>query len=173
MRGRKQQIRRYPVKRTYMLSALALALALALVGAISASALAGAQRDAPIAHAARAASVELHNTSLGKILVDAQGFTLYEFTRDSRNKDTCVKVSGCSTVWPPLTTHGNPTAGAGVKASLLSTIKLPGGTRQVTYAGHPLYGYAEATERAETSYVGVSHFGGKWEAVNAAGSAVR
>ena len=154
------------MKRTYML------LAPALVGAISVSAVASAQGGVPIAHAGRAASVQLRKTSLGKILVDSSGFTLYEFTRDSHNKDTCVKVSGCSTVWPALMTHGNPTAGAGVKASLLSTIKLPGGARQVTYAGHPLYGYAEATERAETSYVGVSHFGGRWEAVNAAGGAV-
>ena len=155
------------MKRTYML------LAAALVGAMSASAVAGAQGGVPIARAGRAASVQLRNTSLGKILVDSSGFTLYEFTRDSRNTDTCVKVSGCSTVWPALSTHGSPTAGSGVKASLLSTIKLPGGARQVTYAGHPLYGYAEATERGETSYVGVSHFGGRWDAVNVAGGAVR
>ncbi len=155
------------MKRTYML------LAAALVGAISGSAVAGAQGGVPAAHAARAATVQLHNTGLGRILVDASGFTLYEFTRDSRNKDTCVKVSGCSTVWPALSAHGSPTAGSGVRASLLSTIRLPGGARQVTYAGHPLYTYAEATERSETSYVGVSHFGGKWDAVNAAGGGVR
>jgi predicted lipoprotein with Yx(FWY)xxD motif len=155
------------VKRTHML------LAPALVGAMSASAVAVAQGGVPTAHAGRAASVQLHNSGLGKILVDASGFTLYEFTRDARNKDTCVKVSGCSTVWPALSTHGNPTAGSGIRASLLSTIKLPGGARQVTYAGHPLYRYAEATERGETAYVGVSHFGGKWEAVNAAGGAVK
>jgi len=155
------------VKRTHML------LAPALVAAISASAVAAAQGGVPIAHAGRAASVQLHNTSLGKILVDASGFTLYEFTRDSRNKDTCVTVSGCARVWPALIAHGTPTAGSGVKASLLSTIKLPGGARQITYAGHPLYAYAEASERAETAYVGVSHFGGKWQAVNAAGGAVR
>ena len=154
------------MKRTHML------LAPALLGAISASAVAGAQAAVPTARSARAASVQLHNSGLGKILVDASGFTLYEFSRDSRSKDTCVRVSGCSAVWPALSTHGNPTAGSGVKASLLSTIKLPGGARQVTYAGHPLYRYAEATERAETAYVGVSHFGGKWEALNAAGGAV-
>jgi predicted lipoprotein with Yx(FWY)xxD motif len=165
--ARKPQIRRNSVKRTYML------LAPALVGAMSASAVAGAQGGVPVAHAGRAASVQLHNTSLGKILVDASGFTLYEFTRDSRNKDTCVTVSGCSKVWPALIAHGSPTAGSGVKASLLSSIKLPGASRQVTYAGHPLYAYAEAAERAETAYVGVSHFGGRWEAVNAAGGAIR
>jgi predicted lipoprotein with Yx(FWY)xxD motif len=155
------------LKRTYMLSALALA------GVMSSSVAAGAQGGSPSAHSARAASVQLRKTGMGKILVDASGFTVYEFTRDSRNKNTCVKVSGCSAVWPALTTSGNPTAGSGVKASLLSTIKLAGGARQITYAGHPLYRYSEATERAETSYIGVSHFGGKWLAVNAAGGAVK
>jgi predicted lipoprotein with Yx(FWY)xxD motif len=155
------------VKRSNML------LAVALTGVMTASAVAAASAGEPTAHLSRAATVQLRSTSLGKILVDSSGFTVYEFTKDSRNKDTCVKVRGCSAIWPALSAHGSPTAGPGVKASLLSTITLPGGSRQVTYAGHPLYSYSEATERAETSYVGVSHFGGRWEAVSAAGGAVR
>ncbi len=149
-----------------------LLLPAALASAMIASTVAAADAGVPVANATRAATVQLHNTSLGKILVDSSGFTLYEFTKDSRNKNTCVKVSGCSAVWPALSAHGSPTAGPGVKASLLSTIKLPGGARQVTYAGHPLYLYSEAGERGETSYVGVSHFGGRWLAVNAGGRAV-
>ena len=151
------------MKRTYML------LAVGLSGVVSASAVAIARGGVPIAHAVGATNVQLHNTSLGKILVNASGFTLYEFTRDTRNNDTCVKVSGCSEVWPALTTSGNPTAGSGVKSSLLSTIKLPGDAKQVTYAGHPLYTYAPASERAETAYVGGRNFDGTWYAVNAVG----
>jgi predicted lipoprotein with Yx(FWY)xxD motif len=154
------------VKPTHLL------LPAALASAMIASAVAAADARVPAAHAARAATVQLRSTSLGKILVNSSGFTLYEFTKDSRNKNTCVKVSGCSAVWPALSAHGSTTAGPGVKASLLSSITLPGGARQVTYAGHPLYLYSEASERGETSYVGVSHFGGKWLAVNAAGHAV-
>lgn len=153
------------MKRTHML------LAGILAGVVSAAAAAGAQ-GVPTAHAGRAATVQLHNTSLGKLLVNSQGFTLYAFSRDSRNKNTCVKISGCSKVWPALTS-GKPTAGAGVKASLLSTITLPGGRKQVTYAGHALYLYSESTERAETSYVGASFFGGKWLGVSAAGKTIR
>jgi predicted lipoprotein with Yx(FWY)xxD motif len=145
----------------------------ALAAVASAATVASAQAPTPAARASSAATVQLRNTSLGRILVNASGFTLYEFTRDSRNNDTCVKVRGCSKVWPALGVRGNPTAGTGVRASLLSTIRLPGGARQLTYAGHPLYTYAEATERAETAYVGVSSFGGRWDAVNARGGAVR
>jgi predicted lipoprotein with Yx(FWY)xxD motif len=144
-----------------------------LAGVASAAAVASAHGGTPAARASKAATVQLRNTSLGKILVNGSGFTLYAFTKDSRNNDTCVKVSGCSKVWPALSVGGSPTAGPGVKASLISTIRLPGGSKQVTYAGHPLYTYSEATERGETSYVGVSHFGGKWDAVNATGGIVK
>jgi hypothetical protein len=43
----------------------------------------------------------------------------------------------------------------------------------VTYAGHPLYLYAPASERGETYYVGATSFGGTWEAVSAAGRGVK
>jgi predicted lipoprotein with Yx(FWY)xxD motif len=155
------------VKRSHML------LTALLSGVLSVSVVAGAQGGVPISHSAKAANVQLRNSSLGRILVNASGFTLYMFTRDSRNKDTCAKVSGCSKAWPALTTGASPTGGPGVKSSLLSTIKLAAGAKQITYAGHPLYTYSQATERAETSYVGVSAFGGKWDAVNAAGGAVK
>ena len=144
-----------------------------LAGVTSISAVASAQSGVLTAHAGRAAKVQLRNTSLGKILVNASGFTVYRFTKDSRNKDTCVKISGCSEVWMGLSTSSKPTAGPGVKASLLSTITLPGGTRQVTYAGRPLYLYVPASERAETSYVGAMQFGGRWDAVSAAGKTVK
>jgi len=144
-----------------------------LMGAAGAAATANAQAPPAAAPAAKAARVQLRPTSLGKILVSASGFTLYRFTRDPRNKDTCVMVSECAQTWPPLTTSARPIGGAGVKSSLLSTITLPGGRKQVTYAGHPLYLYAPASERAETSYAGARSFGGTWDAVNAAGKLVK
>jgi predicted lipoprotein with Yx(FWY)xxD motif len=155
------------VKRTYML------LAGILAGAASVSAVAAAEVGVPTARASRVAKVQLRHTNLGKVLVDASGFTLYRFTKDANNKDMCVKISGCLAIWPALKTTGNPTAGPGVRASLLSTIRLPGGARQVTYAGHPLYLYASSSEPAETFYVGAKQFGGTWYALNAAGSTVK
>jgi predicted lipoprotein with Yx(FWY)xxD motif len=134
---------------------------------------ASAQAPSTTAHAARAAKVQVRSTKLGKILVNASGFTLYRFTSDPRNKNTCLLVSECSQTWPPFTTTGRPIAGTGAKASLLSTIRLPNGRKQVTYAGHPLYLYAPASERGETGYVGQMSFGGNWDAVNAAGKLVK
>ena len=144
------------------------ALALALI-ALAVIALAGTlARAAVLAHPARGTTVRLRSTSLGKILVNGSGQTVYLFTHDKGKHDSCVHISGCTATWPPLTTSGAPSAGAGVKRSLLGTISLAHGHKQVTYAGHPLYIYAGESP-GDTGYVGVSAFGGTWEAVTAAG----
>lgn len=128
---------------------------------------------APAAHTAGAAKVTLHHTRLGAILATSTGFTLYEFTRDRGPHDSCVSIRECSGTWPPYTTSGRPTAGPGVRASLLSSIKITGGKTQVTYAGHPLYLYSGDSGPGETSYVGESAFGGRWYALGASGGVVR
>jgi predicted lipoprotein with Yx(FWY)xxD motif len=161
------------MKRTHLVLAGAVAcVSSAPIFASAASSVASAAGSAT-ARSSRVAKVDLERTSLGKVLVDTSGFTLYRFTKDGRDSDTCVKVSHCLGAWPALASTGRPVAGPGVKASLLSTIKLSDGQRQVTYAGHPLYLYAEASERAETAYVGAEQFGGRWDAVNAAGNTVK
>ena len=138
-------------------------------GAAAASSAGGAAR----AQDSRAAKIQLRHTEVGKVLVDSSGFTVYRFSKDPRNSDTCVKISGCTNLWPPLMSSGRPVAGPGVRSALLSTIKLPGGGRQVTYAGHPLYRYSAATGKGETGYVGAQQFGGSWYALNAAGGSVK
>ena len=120
-----------------------------------------------------AAKLQLRKTSVGTILVDSRGATLYAFTKDGRNVDTCVRIGGCAGLWPLLTTAGKPVAGTGVRASLIGTIAVRAGARQVTYAGHPLYSYSGDSGPGQVSYVGVAQFGGSWPAVNAAGGEVK
>jgi predicted lipoprotein with Yx(FWY)xxD motif len=150
------------MKRTYVF------LAVALASAASAATVASAQTSLPAAHSSRAATVQLRHTSLGSILVSSSGRTLYEFTRDHANRSSCAAISGCSEVWPSLKASGRPTAGPGVKASLLSS---HGG--QATYAGHPLYTYSGDSGPGETFYVGAKQFGGTWYAINGSGGAVK
>lgn len=134
---------------------------------------ASASARPPVGHGAQAATVELRETHLGKILVNGSGFTLFEFTRDHKHKDSCVTISGCDEVWPPFTVTVTPTAGPGVTAKKLSTTTLPGGAKQVTYGGHPLYLYVGDKGPQETSYVGAFEFGGYWYALNAKGKSVK
>ena len=148
-------------------------LAVAVLGAAGTATVASAQSTTPTAHASHAAVVGVHHSSLGTILVSGSGRTLYEFTRDHAGMSSCASISGCSEAWPALKTSGKPTARSGVKASLLSSINLPGGGKQATYAGHPLYLYAGDSGPAETSYVGAREFGGSWYALSASGHAVK
>ena len=151
------------MKRTYVFLAVALAIA------ASAATVASAQSNHPAANASHTATVGLRHTKLGSILVSSSGRTLYEFTRDHANKSSCAAISGCSEVWPSLKVSGRPTAGPGIKASLLSTTS----GSQVTYAGHPLYTYSGDSGPGKTSYVGAKSFGGMWYAVNASGGEVK
>jgi predicted lipoprotein with Yx(FWY)xxD motif len=133
--------------------------------AVPAAALAGASSGR--------AKLELRRTAVGTILVNSRGFTVYAFTKDRRNRDNCATSRPCITVWPPVTTVGAPIAGPGVRTSLLGTIPLKGGRRQVTYAGHPLYTYIADTRPGQTTYVNLLQFGGRWPAINAAGDEVK
>jgi predicted lipoprotein with Yx(FWY)xxD motif len=133
-----------------------------LLAAVSCSAVANASARSSSAHGPAVGTVNLAKTSRGEILVSSTGFTLYEFTRDKNGADSCVEITGCPHFWPPLTVTGAPTAGTGVKASLLSTITLPGGASQVTYNGHPLYTFTGDSAAAETDYIGALAFGGYW-----------
>ena len=144
-----------------------------LLAAVSCAAVATASARSSVAHEAGVATVKLAKTERGRILVSSTGFTLYEFTKDSGGKDNCVEITGCAHVWPPLLVTGTPTAGTGVKRSLLSTITLPDGTRQVTYAGHPLYTYIGDGGPGETGYVGAQEFGGFWYALKKRAQAVK
>lgn len=157
------------VSRTRLLAVLAVAVTAAL--AVIASPSLATPRRAQ-AHAASAATIQLRRTRLGMILVDSRGFTVFGFTHDPRNKDTCVSIKECTKFWPPIRTSGKPRAGSGVKRSLLGTIRIPGGL-QVTYAGHALYGYTGDSSPGATSYVGVNALGGVWYALRSTGAMVR
>jgi predicted lipoprotein with Yx(FWY)xxD motif len=123
--------------------------------------------------AAKREKLQLRKTKVGTILVNARGFTVYAFTKDSRNRDACVQIRECPSTWPPLTSSGKAIAGSGVKSSLIGTITIKGGAKQVTYGGHPLYTYSGDSGPGETSYVNFSAFGGHWPALSASGGEVK
>src|SRR4051794_12665319 len=73
------------------------------------------------------------NPTLGNILTDSYGRTLYRFTKDTVNVSSAC-YGKCATFWPPLLiADGNPIAGEGVNGSLLGVLARTDGTRQVMY----------------------------------------
>ena len=118
-----------------------------------------------------ALTVKTASSSLGTILVDQDGKTLYLFEADHGPTSTCS--GGCAAAWPPATTTGSPTAGCGATASKLGMTKRSDGSEQVTYNGHPLYWYAGDTKAGDTNGQGLDQFGAEWYAVSPAGAAVK
>ena len=116
------------------------------------------------------ATVSLRTTKLGPILVNSRGRTLYLFAKDRNGKSACS--ASCAAYWPPLLSRVPPTAGLGVKASLLGTTRRSNGSLQVTYNKHPLYTYTLDKKAGQTHGEGVLAFGAKWYAVSAKGRAV-
>lgn len=110
--------------------------------------------------------------TFGTILVSASGRTLYRYTVDRQRVNKCTADPGCNPYWPPLLIKAGAkaTAGTGVKAAKLSTIKAKNGMRQVTYAGWPLYTFAGDTSAGQTKGQG---FEKQWYVVNTNGGLVR
>jgi predicted lipoprotein with Yx(FWY)xxD motif len=106
------------------------------------------------------------STSLGTVLVDGAGKTLYTWDRDTGPASTCV--GNCAATWPPLVLPAGvtaPVAGPGV--SLLTVAPRPDDATkmQVNWDGKPLYYYAADTAPGDVKGDGV---GGTWHVVKTA-----
>jgi len=115
---------------------------------------------------AASSTVDVGNTKLGKILVDAQGRTLYLFQADKPNVSNCS--GACQSAWPPLNSNGKATAGAGAKAGMIGSTAQG----QVTYNGWPLYTYAGDQKPGDTNGQNLDQFGAEWYVLSPAGEKV-
>lgn len=100
---------------------------------------------------------------LGKVIVDSEGMTLYDFHKDKGGKSACY--GACAASWPPLLSEGKPQAGEGAMGAKLGTVERTDGTTQVTYAGHPLYTFVEDKKPGEANGNDVDAFGAQWYAL--------
>ncbi|KPI17027.1 hypothetical protein OK074_1820 [Actinobacteria bacterium OK074] len=100
------------------------------------------------------------NASLGKVVTDGAGLTLYRFDNDTAEppKSTCDGT--CATTWPPVPAN-DVTAGAGIDKTLLGEVTRSDGSKQLTVAGWPMYRYAKDTKAGDVNGEGV---GGTWYA---------
>jgi len=99
---------------------------------------------------------------VGKVLVNAEGMTLYYFQKDQKGSGKSKCEGACAEAWPPLTAAGGGEAMGGVKSSLLGTIKRSDGSTQITYAGWPLYTFVEDRKPGEDNGTDSKAFGASW-----------
>jgi predicted lipoprotein with Yx(FWY)xxD motif len=112
------------------------------------------------------ATLTLVDTSVGRVLADSKGMSLYLFGPDDQGESTCYDA--CADNWPPLVSNGEPTVGTGLDSSLLGSITRTDGSSQLTYAGWPLYYFARDAEPGDINGQGVNDV---WYLVSADGSA--
>jgi predicted lipoprotein with Yx(FWY)xxD motif len=141
-------------------AAAAAAAALAACGSSGGSAGSSSGSGSPVA----AASSTLKTAKIGSatVLTSPKGFTLYSFAPDTPGSSTCY--GSCAAYWPPVT--GTTAAGQGL-AGKVATITRTGGSRQLTYNGHPLYTYIGDTAPGQARGNNLNLNGGLWHEVPA------
>jgi predicted lipoprotein with Yx(FWY)xxD motif len=95
-----------------------------------------------------ASALKTKSTSIGTVLVDSSGRTVYELVGDSAAKSTCT--GGCLTIWPPVMRNG----------------------RQLIVNGHPAYTYVRDQSAGQTNGQNLTDQWGRWLALNASGKPI-
>ena len=123
----------------------------------------------PRAPAASSVTLMTATSAYGQILETGSGVPVYYFTEDSVSASHCAGT--CVTRWQPLILTGRLYLAAGVSAALVGHIVRPGGSLQLSYAGHALYTYSQDAAPGQINGQDVHAFGGTWLVVSASGKA--
>jgi predicted lipoprotein with Yx(FWY)xxD motif len=93
-------------------------------------------------------ALKTRSTSIGTVLVDASGHTVYELVGDTAGKPTCV--GGCLAIWPAVKTNGS----------------------QTIVNGHPAFTFAGDKSAGQTKGQNVTDQWGRWMALDASGNPI-
>jgi predicted lipoprotein with Yx(FWY)xxD motif len=92
---------------------------------------------------------------VGEVLVDAKGAALYTADQEKDGKVRCT--DSCAEIWIPLTVPGaGATTGPDEVSDELGLAERPGGERQLTFAGQPLYRFADDPTAGQVTGDGLS-----------------
>lgn len=94
-------------------------------------------------------------TSIGTVLADAKGMTLYTFDMDKDGKSNCNDA--CATNWPPMLASNGSTA----KGSF-TLIARQDGSSQWAYKGKPVYTWVNDKKKGDVTGDGVHNV---WHAI--------
>jgi predicted lipoprotein with Yx(FWY)xxD motif len=95
-----------------------------------------------------ASALKTMSTSIGTVLVDGSGRTVYELVGDSAAKQTCT--GGCAAIWPPVQANGS----------------------QVIVNGHPAFTFASDSAAGQTKGQNATDQWGHWVALDASGNPI-
>jgi predicted lipoprotein with Yx(FWY)xxD motif len=131
--------------RLFATSTLALAISAAACSSPSTSLDSSAQAESSLP-----AAVKIVDTTAGKVLANANGFSLYTFDMDTSTESTCY--DSCATAWPALIVTDEQTLSAP-----FATTTRHDGAKQLTSQGHPLYRFAFDAQPGDIKGDGLHH----------------
>ena len=114
------------------------------------------------------AHVSVRPTSLGPVLVDSRGHTLYAFDLDKGTKSMCT-TGVCAASWFPFLTSAKPLTAGGVSAAKLGLAKRANGKWQVMFSGHLLYFFSGDKAAGQVRGASIAH----WAALSRTGAKVK
>jgi predicted lipoprotein with Yx(FWY)xxD motif len=136
---------------TYAVAAAALATVAAGCGSSSSG---GGSSTQPAAQAAgsttsaHTAGLTTKSTTIGTVVADAQGRTVYELVGDPASNPNCT--GGCTAIWPPVMAGGHI----------------------VVLHGHPVFTFSGDSAPGQTKGEGVKDSWGTWLALDAQGAPI-
>ncbi len=147
------------------------------VSTVPGSPASGAPQAATTPAAASAASTPAPNaadltnasSTLGQIVVDGTGRTVYVFDRDVPNSGQSQCTGSCLSTWTPVITANDPPNAVGLPG-VVGVITTAAGMRQLTINGQPLYRYSADTAPGDVKGQGID---GTWWVVDPTGVKVK
>jgi predicted lipoprotein with Yx(FWY)xxD motif len=137
-------------KNLLMTAVAAGTLALAGCASTAGSGTAAGGGGGGVSPAASSVALTTARTSLGTVVVDAQGRTVYQYDEDTMGAATSACTGVCVGLWPELTTSSSAPKGTGVTGKI-GTAPTTGGARQLTLAGHRLYTFSGDTKAGQVN----------------------
>ena len=170
-----QNVRRSRASRTTRIAMMVgvplLAVATAACGGSSSASSTGSGGGTGTTTAGSGDTLAVADTSLGSVLVDGDGMTVYLLTADSPDTSSCA--AQCLGDWPAVApATGTPKLGPGVVAKVGQTT-TPDGTKILTAGGWPLYTFIQDQAPGDVTGEGVQSYGGVWYAVSPSGQPVK
>ena len=123
---------------------------------------------APSTPAATGVGLMTASNSLGTIVTDSAGKTVYMFDKDSQGSGTSSCSGGCLSAWPPVPAGSGAPELTGVTGKV-GTITATDGSQQLTLNGWPLYYYASDAAAGDVNGQGS---GGVWWVLDATGTPI-
>ena len=106
----------------------------------------------------------IRTSAAGTVLASKRGLTLYYYSEDKPGSGKSACTGSCAKAWPPLAAPVRVPAGVRLPGPL-GVITRPGGLRQVTINGYPIYRYAGDKAPGQAAGNGI---GGAWHVIKIA-----